>query len=283
MNTDKIGFFQEKSELLSFTRKVLKVYKIRPSKRLGQNFAVDPDYLKSFVEALNTEFVTKKIMLEIGTGIGTLTAAVAQAYSDSNIITIEKDKRFYEISSKLLSYPNVHIVLGDALKILPHVKIETVFSSVPFSASSKIVLEIARNNAVNYAVLGLQKEVADRLVAKPGERSYGRLTVLISLLFNVKIIKSYMPLSFYPPPKVAVTIVTLERRRRYEPKIHMALEKLTECIFSQRNKMAGRILRACLSKMNIYGSFVLEKTDMRVRDLSPQYLESVLVQLTAGN
>jgi len=266
--------FRSNKNLFSFTRSALEQYGIKPRKKLGQNFTTSLKYLSTFNKEIGMIYQQQKLILEVGTGIGTLTFYIAEKNPQIEVITIEKDRRLFETSIELAgSLNNITFVYADALEIIEKTKIPLIFSSTPFSISTPLLISICRNNNIHKAILGLQDEVAERIISVPGTKSYGRLTVLISLLFDVKLYGKFSPSSFYPKPEVYTSIIVLDRKNMYNKKIHSILENLTGCMFSQRNKLVKKALRHCIERLGL-GEDLLETITLeerkRVRDLHPQ-------------
>jgi len=265
--------------LRSKTRLILRRFSVRPSRRKGQNFTVSPRYLRSFYNAVNTLEPPPRYTLEIGTGIGVLSIAVSLALRGATLITVEVDKRLFEAASRAAGhFDSIVFVWGDGVWILERSCIPLVVSSTPFSASSSIVLAAARNNCVKQAVLGVQREVADRLLAQPGSGDYGRLSVAAQLFFNIRRLSNHSPREFWPPPEVGASIILLERARLYEEGFHRFLEEFTSCLFTQRNRRLSKVLAHC-SRIRGWGECtrrVLSGVgDVRVRDLAPREVEEL--------
>ena len=276
--------FSSKKSLLSFTKTALSHYRIRASRRKGQNFSISPRYLEAFYRKL-AEW-TPRSVLEVGTGLGTLTYYVACRGRGWQVVTIENDKKLYSASVELAGgLDNISFVLADALEVIETARFDTVFSSTPYSITTPLLLGIVRNNNVKKSVLGVQKEVADRIVAEPGTKEYGRLTVAVSLHFSVERLGDFKPQDFFPPPEVHTTLIALERRRDYSRAWGPLLEELTGCIFSARNKRAKKVVMSCLEKLGLSegrARSIVEETiqweSMRARDLNPQSIQEILLR-----
>lgn len=221
-----------RDELMSLMSK----YRLKPSKRLSQHFVVDPTVIKDMVNHVDAG----SRVLEIGTGIGTLTYYLAKRASQ--VITIEVDGRLVKIAERLLGdLRNVSIIQGDALR-LPWPQVDIVVSNVPYSITSALIIRIIREGAPK-VLLTIQREVANRLVSEPGGDDYGRLTVITRCNYNVALLNMYSPEAFYPSPEVYSSLVMMIRR---EP-CHQNLEELelvTNMLFRHRN----RVLRWVLNK-----------------------------------
>ncbi len=274
-----------KRRLLALTRSLLREYGVRPSRRRGQNFTVSPSYITSFSRALSRAHARlggqSGPVLEIGTGLGVLTLAATRGLGEGvTIVTVELDRRLFEASSHAVGYvEDIVFVKADGLEVARGACMPLLFSNTPFSITSPLMVELARNNCLKEAVLGVQREVADRLTARPGSDDYGRLSVLAQLFFRVERITSHPPGDFWPPPEVSVSIVTLSRTKPYEPSVHGFMEELTACIFSQRNRLAEKVVERCLRGLGA-GDCVgyakgLISSGTRVRSLDPGIVEEI--------
>jgi 16S rRNA (adenine1518-N6/adenine1519-N6)-dimethyltransferase len=275
----------DEGKLLKYTRLFLLTYGLRARKKLGQNFIVSKRVVNSYVESLKE--IHNLMILEVGTGLGAITYFIAKRYPDRTIVTIEKDPLIYDVVKNVLgSLSNAVFVLGDALNVLQEARVSTIISSTPYQLSTEILLRAARNNSINNAVLGVQREVAQRLVGKPGSENYGRISVISQLLFNIEVKGHYSPKCFYPQPEVSGVIVILRRKKKYDTKIHSRLEKLTECLFSYRNKLAQKVLSLCIDKLTNSNLTInyseLEINDKtRVRELRPETIEKIVEKYLA--
>jgi len=163
-----------------------------------------------------------------------------------------------------------------------------VFSSAPYSISTPMLAALARNNSVKLAVLGLQKEVAERVRATPGTESYGRLTVLISLHFDVEVVGEFGQSDFFPRPEVRTAVVTLRRREAYDALLGPLLERFTACAFSARNKKARKEVFRCLTELGVREDKArslaegLVCEEARVRDLSPSAVKEIVARALAN-
>ncbi|MEM0319028.1 MAG: rRNA adenine dimethyltransferase family protein [Fervidicoccaceae archaeon] len=263
--------------LRKITRHFLKEAGIRPSRRLGQNFAVSRDYLETLSSSASSQY---NEILEIGTGIGFLTAFLISRMRGF-VISVEKDPRLFELASKNVESSRVALVLGDGIEILRRTRIPLVISSTPFSLSVPIFLEIARNNSIRESVLGVQSEVAMRIAASPGDENYGRISVLSSLLFEREMKGTFSSNCFAPRPKVSVTVIRLVRKRDYDNVLHSILEKISGCLFSQRNRVARKVVPFCMERLNLKidvetgRSILREVENLRVREIAPWQMEEL--------
>ncbi len=232
----------QKVDVLSprIVRKLLKKYKIKPRKKLGQNFIVSRRYAEIIVSSLMLKPSDK--VYEIGAGLGglTLTAARHAAF----IIAVEIDpylsKALKDIS---VDYYNVQVVNADALHLGVPSLVNKVLSNVPYSISSKLLIMIAKSQTYELCVLTLQREFVERLLAKPGTREYGRLTVIVNLLCDIERIADIPRQAFYPTPDVDSAVIRLRPAPKVSPITLEKVEELSRRIFSYRRKLVGRALK----------------------------------------
>ena len=208
----------------------LKKYNIRPSRRLGQNFLIDEKVLRKIIEA--AELSKDDIVLEVGPGIGNLTAELAKRVK--KVIAIEKDQKMVEILNELLEgwkVRNVKIVKADILKFSPKIynlksKIYKVVANIPYYLTSPLIRKFLENTGVQplQMVLMVQKEVAQRIVARPPESKrinpplrpslpLGHMSILaVSVQFYAKaeIISYISKRAFWPSPKVDSAIIKIK-------------------------------------------------------------------------
>ena len=222
----------------------LRCLEIRPRKRLSQVFLVDPKPLFLITYTLRTQSADK--VIEIGAGLGTLTTYIAEIVQPQKILAIEVDRRFVPILSTIQrEYDPIDIVIGDALNILPSIRgFTTVVGNLPYHITSDLLIAIGRSDIVT-AIVTVQYEVGERLVASPGSENYGKLTVFIRSLFNVEKLGVIPRTAFSPVPEVDSVILILRRIRPYNKTV-IDLERVTKCVFSYRRKLLYKALLNCL-------------------------------------
>ena len=237
------------------------------------HFMVDPSYLNTIAQLIKGEWV-----LEVGFGLSYLTHYLVKyaqhVYAcDVNPVMIKAIKAIG------LSEINADLFICDALTYRPPISL-TVVSNIPYSITTKLILRMLTDYGARRLVLTLQREVALRLVAKPGSLNYGRLSVIAQCLSSIKVIKHVPPWAFWPRPKVYSTIIEL--RPLPKPCVNVrALESLTGKLFTQPNKKAFKVLRQFygLSEEQV-PSYLLSK---RVRELSiDEVVELVNVLVNMG-
>lgn len=218
------------------------------TKRYSQHVMVDCKLGYLFRENLSRLNVRSAV--EIGAGPGLLTKFIKD--SVKYLIAVELDIKFLEFGSKLISEePNVEYLMSDGLKLLDSkvLRVDAVVSNTPYSLTGPLIASIVKSN-IPYALLTLQKEVGERLVAEPGSKSYGRVTVFVQNFMKPEIIDYVSPTSFYPPPKVWSALLLLRRHRMWREEDE-TLEKLIKCLFNQRRKKALKIVKECVDKLSL--------------------------------
>lgn len=241
---------------------------VRPSKKLSQNFVINPFLIKSIVDSASFEDT-----VEIGCGIGTLTLFLVERVK--TLVCIEYDERMVKIASRNVENPRFVPVRGDVLTTGLHRP--QVVSNLPYHITSDVLISIARDNKVSRAVLTLQKEVGDRLAAPPGSEAYGRLSVIIQLLFELDLKGVYPSRSFYPAPKVASSLIILRRKRNYDESVEK-VENITRVMFSQRRRNARKVAETRLKiKPEILDKII--PNGRRVFELEPEVFAKLSAEL----
>ena len=185
-------------------RTLLKAWQTPPKKQFGQNFLCDPSTPRMIVSRANVS--EDHVVLEIGAGLGALTIPLAQAAR--KVIAVEKDQRLHALLNTELALhgiDNVHLIAGDILSvdISAVAKAENtrlhVFGNLPYNISSQILVQlIAHRRHVARCVLMFQKELAERLRAEPGNKAYGRISVMLQYCAAVSPVATLEAHLFYP-------------------------------------------------------------------------------------
>ena len=213
---------------------------IKPKKSLGQNFLIDRNVLEQIVDTVE---VTNKEVLEIGPGSGNLTTFILKK-KPKKVYTIEKDNELV-LSLQDKFTDEITIINDDVLKIsedkITSEKL-TVFGNLPYNISTEIlskwITNLDKKIWFENLVLMFQKEVAERIIAKPNTSKYGRLSILSNWKLNIKKIMDIKPQSFSPRPKIDSTLLLFTPKEKvFELKDAKNLEIITRVFFSQRRKM----------------------------------------------
>lgn len=229
------------------TNHILHKFKLRADKKLGQNFLIDESVVRRIVEA--AELTAEDTVLEVGPGIGTLTQGLAE--SNARVVAVELDKRLLPVLDVTLEgYDNVRIVNGDILKvdIMKEVGAENfkVCANLPYYITTPIIFALLEKRLpMERLVAMVQKEVAERMAAKPGGKDYGALSVAIQYFTEPEIAFIVPPDSFIPAPAVDSAVIVCKRRQ--QPPVQVCDEDLffrvVKAAFSMRRKMLNNALK----------------------------------------
>jgi 16S rRNA (adenine1518-N6/adenine1519-N6)-dimethyltransferase len=229
---------------LATVRALLRRYGIRPRKRWGQNFLINPGILEKIVAA--AEISPADTVVEIGPGIGALTARLTALAG--RVVAIEIDRSLVALLKERFSAcPNLFLVEGDALKAdfdaliraaggtLPY----KVVANLPYYVTTPLLTRLLNTNfTVRLLVVMVQKEVALRLVARPGTKEYGSLSVLAQYRSEAELVAVVSRGSFFPAPAVDSAVVKL--RLRSAPPVAVPDEglffRVVRAAFGQRRK-----------------------------------------------
>jgi 16S rRNA (adenine1518-N6/adenine1519-N6)-dimethyltransferase len=218
---------------------------IRPKKALGQHFLKDKNIASKIVSGLSGAVN----VLEIGPGKGVLTQFLINI-PGIQLIVVEIDKESVDYLNH--HYTGLNILSGDFLKI----DITSVFSSnfsiignFPYNISSQIFFKVLENkNLVDEVVCMIQKEVAERIVSPPGNKSYGILSVFLQAYYHIEILFTVNPGVFEPPPKVKSAVIKLKRNNVKQLNCNEGLFfEIVKKSFNQRRKILRNSLKALLN------------------------------------
>ena len=236
-------------------RKVLARHGLAPKKSWGQNFLHDRSVHARIVAAANA--AADDVVVEIGAGLGTLTAALAGAEpKPRRLIAIERDPDMQRVlAAELGGEPNIEVIRADALAFDFDAAAREagrpliVVGNLPYQIASALVLalvEAGARGALTRAVVMVQREMAQRLVAPPGSRSYGRITVAVAQHADAHILFHVRPGSFHPPPEVTSSVLRLEPRPVPLAAVRDAalFAEVVKQAFATRRKMLRRSLAA---------------------------------------
>lgn len=221
---------------------------VQPKKHLGQHFLTDPAIAERIVELLPSgEDMT---VVEIGPGTGVLTRFLVQK-PFKNYVPVEIDDE--AVAHLLKTYPGLRetIIHADFLKLGEKLFMESnlhVIGNFPYNISSQIFFKILEHRKqVNSVVCMLQKEVADRIAAPPGSKTYGILSVLLQAYYDITYRFSVKPGSFFPPPKVNSAVITLIRNQTEALDCDESLfVRVVKTTFNQRRKTIRNSLKTIL-------------------------------------
>ena len=223
-------------------REVIARYGIRARRQLGQHFLLDLNLCRRIVRAAGD--LAGKTVLEVGPGPGGLTRVLLETGA-ARVIAIERDPRCIDALSDLSRrYGNrLDVVAGDALDVDVSAFAGTdriaIVANLPYNVATPLLIGWLRHvDSISAMTLMFQKEVAERIVAAPGESAYGRLAVVAQWLCEAKRAFDVAPTAFVPPPRVTSTVVNLVPRDSPLAPADMAvLETVTAAAFGRRRKM----------------------------------------------
>lgn len=216
----------------------------RPNKGLGQNYLIDANILDIIADTANIQ--SSESALEIGPGLGALTERIIPRAK--SVTCIEKDPTMAKYLKS--RFTDISLIEEDALEIdldaLFAGGITKVAANLPYSVASRLMVDIAEcEHRPVLMSLTIQKEVADRLTAPPGDKHYGMLGILTGVFYENTLVKKISPTCFLPPPKVWSAVVKMERRAMpiIDEAIYPTFKKLVKHCFSQRRKQVGTIIK----------------------------------------
>ncbi len=208
--------------------------KLTPKKFLGQHFLTDKQLAQKIVRTLSAN--EADAVAEIGPGMGILTQYLCEKYANFRVIEIDNDA----VSYLKKHFPALPIIHEDVLKwnmteTLP--KDSFLIGNLPYNISSPIFFRILENmEYVKEGVFMIQKEVAERICAKEGNKEYGILSVLMGYFYELKYEFSVPPTVFSPPPKVMSAVFSMKRKNIQNPISLEKLKKVVKAGFGQRRK-----------------------------------------------
>ena len=263
------------------TRFIMKQNNITANKNLGQNFLINEDVVDSIVE--NAEITKNDLVIEIGPGLGTLTSRLLE--KARKVICVELDRKMIAILEKRFKlYENLELINDDILKInlnqlisqnkineIKHVKI---VANLPYYITTPIIMKLLEERLdIESITVMIQKEVAQRLAAKPGTSDVGSITYTIWYYTEPKIVLEVPKESFIPAPEVTSSVIKLDilKQPRIEVKDEKQFFKIIKVAFMQKRKtlinalVNGKVFqnkedaKKCLDELKIDEKIRVEK------------------------
>lgn len=225
------------------TREIIKKYNLHLTKSLGQNFLTDVNVVKKIADTADVG--KDDVVVEVGPGIGTMTSELAQRAE--KVIAIEIDKRLIPVlEDNLSSFSNVRIINMDIMKVDINVILSEhegsnikVVANLPYYITTPIIMKFLEEDVkIDMMVFMIQKEVAQRIVAQPGRKEYGALSVAVQYYSKPEKVFDVSPHCFIPQPDVDSTVIKLIINK--EPPVAVldknVFFKTVKCSFAQRRK-----------------------------------------------
>jgi 16S rRNA (adenine1518-N6/adenine1519-N6)-dimethyltransferase len=227
---------------------------MHPRRRFGQNFLVDAAKLQRIVHA--ADLSRGQVVLEVGPGTGVLTEALLAA--EARVVVVEIDRDLAALLRRRLGPDSERFILlnADALAGKHELNPQVVdalrrfgggpfmlVANLPYNIASPLLANLAADHpTMKGAVVMVQKEVAQRLTARPGGKDYGPISVLLQALCDLSIVDTLPPACFWPQPKVDSAVVKIIRRAAPLTDDPVSLSAIVHRLFSQRRKQIGAVL-----------------------------------------
>ena len=263
-------------KVLEETKYLMKKYKIKANKGLGQNFLVDDEALEDIVAGGS---ITKQdLVIEIGPGLGSLTALLLE--KAKKVICVELDKRMIKIlQDRFIAYKNLEIINQDILKVDlntlikeekqkdSEIKNVKIVANLPYYITTPIIMKLIENNLdIENITVMIQKEVADRLIAIPGTKDAGAITYTIYYYCETEKIREVENTCFIPAPEVTSEVINLKLRK--EPGVQVKDKKvmfhIIKSAFMQRRKtLLNALTNVKVFKTKEEGIEILKKFNLR--------------------
>lgn len=262
----------ENSPSLSKTTKdILSRHGIKLNKNLGQNYLIDKNKRDQII---NFGDISKEdVILEIGTGIGTLTIELAKRAK--KVIAIEQDKKIFEILAQRLEdekIDNVELINDDALKV-DFPPFNKIISNLPYQISSPITFKFL-NYDFDLAILMYQKEFASRMNGEVGTKNYSRLSAMLYFKCDVEKLTDVSNESFIPKPQIDSTVVKLTPKENIiSDEDFRTYSKFTKALFQHRNK---KIKNALIDSRHIISNIDKKVLKKRLNAIDDERVEEYL-------
>lgn len=253
------------------TLKILKENNIKLDRRKGQNYLIDSNILHKIVNYANLS--KDDTILEIGAGVGTLTIPLAK--NSSKVIAIEQDQKIAAILEKRLSdlgIRNVEVLTADATKI-DFPKFNKVVSNLPYKISSPITFKLLEYD-FDFAILMYQLEFAQRMVAKPGDSNYSRLSLMLHFCADIELLFEVSKHCFFPEPKISSAVIKLIPNKKAE--IDEFFKRTSRALFQHKKK---KVRNALLDSFHEIAPLDKKEAKKVVSKLNPDLLSERAVKL----
>ncbi len=231
-----------------------------PRKRFGQHFLADQSVIEAIVRAIDPK--PGQAMVEIGPGLAALTQPLVERLGRLAVIELDRD-----LAARLREHPQLVVTQADVLKVdfaelaaslhAPRIR---VVGNLPYNISTPILFHLLGFvGVIEDQHFMLQKEVIDRMVARPATGDYGRLSVMLQWRYEMENVLFVPPESFDPPPRVDSAVVRMVPRARPAAVDDNLLSEIVQVAFSQRRKILRHTLGKWLEQRNFAGEFDIQR------------------------
>ncbi len=264
ITADAIGPFPD-------ARVLLDRYGLRAKKSFGQNFLISERALRAIADASVSSDMDW--VVEIGAGLGTLTARLAERLTAGKLIALESDPDMIRVlKAELGTVDNLEIEQVDAMKYdlrMVHRMVGEpiiVCGNLPYHIASQLMFKVVdARDIVKFAVFMIQKEMADRIVAKPGTKEYGAIGVMLRTYCDISTVIKVAAGSFLPPPKIDSTVIKMVPLPGGSSRVpiadHKHYSKVVHAAFGQRRKTLRNALRAVWPEELVDAALATTKID----------------------
>jgi 16S rRNA (adenine1518-N6/adenine1519-N6)-dimethyltransferase len=225
----------------------------RARKRFGQNFLVREDIIHAIIQAVNANANDR--VVEIGPGLGALTDHLLQAAGALDVIEIDRDlaARLHERQDARLTVHETDVLKVDFNSFLPDASKLRIVGNLPYNISTPLLLKLAKcHERVKDLHVMLQLEVVERLVATSGNKTFGRLSVMMQSVFAIEQILAVPPDAFKPAPKVQSAVARLTPHANVPSRAQLeALESATRLAFGNKRKTLRNNFKHTLSESEL--------------------------------
>ncbi len=228
---------------------------LNPNKRHGQNFLIDLNLIQLLARSAKLD--ENDVVLEVGTGMGSLTGLLAE--DAAAVVTVEIDQYLHQMArEELEQYDNIEMLKQDALKNKNHIhpnvyaairrhlsagpdRVFKVAANLPYNVATPIISNLLRSDLHPATItVTIQKELADRMMASPGSKDYGALSIWVQSICDVELVRVMSPKVFWPRPKVDSAIIHIvhdDERRQQVPDLDFWLKFVRSMFFHRRKFM----------------------------------------------
>ena len=231
-----------------------------PRKRFGQHFLADAAIIDGIVRAIDPK--PGQAMVEIGPGLAALTQPLVERLGRMHVIELDRD-----LAARLRKHPQLAVVEADVLTVdftqlardmgAPKIR---VVGNLPYNISTPILFHLLGHvGSVQDQHFMLQKEVIDRMVARPATSDYGRLSVMLQWRYEMEDVLFVPPTAFDPPPRVDSAVVRMVPRDAPEAVDEKLLSEIVQVAFSQRRKIMRNTLGKWLEQRGFAGTFDVQR------------------------